>query len=421
MKSVKLSIVTAVIVMAGFVVEGVAGDVMVDSTLPTVYFDDTDYTVKTYEWKIYSTVTNTSTGAGAWVLWDNKSNYVPIKIQAYTNPVPGIPYANNALWTKSDGDVCLAEDALCINRSTYDYHSLYVNSSGDVNLANGSVFIDRSQKRMGIGNVAPEGTLHAKGVGGNIIIEGTGYSKWQIAPIGGGGFWLKDILNSTIPFQIDGNVPTNTLRLSTAGNVGIGTQSPDAKLDVRGNIKSTWSGSNTAGDGLTSMAALEANNVAAGKTSDAGFTIRNNVDNFTWAFRTYSPGEGFAATKIGTGGTEFEVDNTGSTTATTVVKMGGVVVFKNGHLVNSSGQVLTSLVEEQSVKLAETKALLEAKDAEIIAMKAEAKAKGQKIAMMEAKMAKLELMQKRVTMMESILTNLALKTSDTDKAKVSMK
>ena len=188
------------------------------------------------------------------------------------------------------------------------------------------------------------------------------------------------------------------------------------------------------------IVALDRNNTGSGG-SDVGFSLENIVDDYKWTFRTYAPSEGFSASKIGTGGTEFEVGNTGTDLSTTVVKMGGVVVFKDGHLVNTSGQELASLVQEQgkmlarieaeakdkNLKMAKMEATLTAKDAEMIALKAEVQAKGQKMAMMEAdaktmkvKIAQFETIQQKVAMMESILTNLALNTSDTYKEKVSL-
>ncbi len=139
------------------------------------------------------------------------------------------------------------------------------------------------------------------------------------------------------------------------------------------------------------IVALDRNNTGSGG-SDVGFSLENIESDFKWTFRTYNPSEGFAVSKIGTGGTEFEVGNTGTDLSTTVVKMGGVVVFENGHLVNKSGDELTSLVQEQRVK----------------------------IAAMESEIAELKTMKQKVAMMESILTNLALNSSDTDKAKVSI-
>ncbi len=155
MKSVKLSIVTAVMVIGGFVVEAGAEDLTASSTFPSVYYDDTNYGALGNEWVTYSNVYNTSTGAGYWTLWDKNSNSTPILINAYTNPVPGIPQAHYALWSKANGEVCLAEDALCIRRSANDINSLAVNSNGDVTLANGSIIIDRSNRRVGIGGIIP--------------------------------------------------------------------------------------------------------------------------------------------------------------------------------------------------------------------------------------------------------------------------
>ncbi len=72
--------------------------------------------------------------------------------------------------------------------------------------------------------------------------------------------------------------------------------------------------------------------------------------------------------------------------------------------------VLTKVVQEQDKVLLETRAEAKAKDAEIAVMKAENAA-------METKQ---KVMQKRLTQIESLLTNLALNTSDTDKAKISI-
>ncbi len=415
MKDVKLSMVTAVMVIAGLMVEASAADLTASSDNPSFFFNDTGYTTLVNEYKWGSTTYAGNTGAI--YLRDLMFSRNLIWLQHPNNPDTDTEYA----LLSNGGDVCLANDALCINRSVNDGNSLVVDTSGNVVLADGSVFIDRANKKMGIGTTTPSAGLHIMGS-----------QKWQyltyayevqVGPMG--LWWWKNGgggLDAVVKFQ--NNAAFNTLVVGSneagkEGNVGIGTADPQAKLDVRGEIKSSWSGSNTAGDGMTSLATLEADNSAADKTSDAGFAIKNKVDNFTWVFRTYSPGEGFVATKLGTGGTEFEVDNTTTDYHNTIVKMGGVVVFKNGHLVDTSGAPLASLVQEQSIKLAaqdkllaETMAKMEAKDTEIIAMKAKQEAQNKEIT-------QLKTMQKKVAMMESLLTNLALNTSSADKTKVS--
>ncbi len=155
--------------------------------------------------------------------------------------------------------------------------------------------------------------------------------------------------------------------------------------------------------------------------------MKNTKADKEWLFRTLNNGTNFTATLDGTGGAEFAVANTTTDFTNAKMVVGGVTVFENGSLVDSNGVTIASLIDEQSKVLARMEAEAKAKDAEIIAMEAEAKAKGQKIVMMEAKagimeaeISDLKIMKQKVAMTESILTNLALNSSDMDKAKVSI-
>ena len=53
-----------------------------------------------------------------------------------------------------------------------------------------------------------------------------------------GNFQISDqtLPTETVPFQIEENTPTNTMFLSEAGNVGIGTATPSVALEVAGQI-----------------------------------------------------------------------------------------------------------------------------------------------------------------------------------------
>ncbi len=176
--------------------------------------------------------------------------------------------------------------------------------------------------------------------------------------VGSDGLWLVPEApvggNYSAPFKLRNAAADNTLVIGgnskgTEDYIGIGTDTPVSTLDVRGEIAGRFSGSDTSN--FHSMIALSADN-AGGGNSDTGFSVENKEEGFAWAFRTYYPGEGFAATKLGTGGTEFEVDNTGTTTATTVVKMGGHIVFQNGHLVNSSSRSIKEHIAPLSTQKA---------------------------------------------------------------------
>jgi hypothetical protein len=49
-------------------------------------------------------------------------------------------------------------------------------------------------------------------------------------------FSIEDITAATIPFTVLGDAPTNALFVASNGNVGIGTATPAAKLDVAGDM-----------------------------------------------------------------------------------------------------------------------------------------------------------------------------------------
>jgi hypothetical protein len=105
-------------------------------------------------------------------------------------------------------------------------------------------------------------------------------------------------------------------------------------IDATGTITSTFDDSNTVGDGLTVLFDMSANNTAAGKLSDAGFLIENAKVGFQWAFRTSELSEGFIATKLGTSGAEFEIQNTTTDFRNVSLELG------NGASCDSTGQWL---------------------------------------------------------------------------------
>jgi len=116
----------------------------------------------------------------------------------------------------------------------------------------------------------------------------------------------------------------------TADGVGIGTTAPERPLHV------DFSGSNTAGDGLTILTLLSANNTV--ESSDAGFALRNVRDGGQWNFRTTNGGSGFAATINGTGGTEFRVLNTTTSFTNTELYLGSGARSVNGQWLDASSR-----------------------------------------------------------------------------------
>jgi hypothetical protein len=78
---------------------------------------------------------------------------------------------------------------------------------------------------LGIGTDEPEELIHVKGTYPKLYLEATN-SKWKFYPRYDGSLRIQDITAGTSRLMIDDE-----------GNVGIGTTTPDNKLDVNGTIR----------------------------------------------------------------------------------------------------------------------------------------------------------------------------------------
>ena len=97
-----------------------------------------------------------------------------------------------------------------------------------------------SSGRVGIGEGSPVTELHiADGDTPTVRLEQDGSSgftpqTWDVAG-NETNFFIRDATNgSTLPFKIRPSAPTNSLYVNTDGNIGFGTQSPSAPLDIVG-------------------------------------------------------------------------------------------------------------------------------------------------------------------------------------------
>lgn len=136
-------------------------------------------------------------------------------------------------------------------------HSLYVDDGG----------------RIGLGTSTPVVEIHSKdGDTPTLRLEQDGSSgftaqTWDMAG-NEANFFIRDATNgSQLPFRIQTGADTNSLYIASDNDVGIGTSSPDAALDVEDNsttqssFKVTHTGAITAG---TPIALLENSSGTAG-------------------------------------------------------------------------------------------------------------------------------------------------------------
>jgi hypothetical protein len=111
-----------------------------------------------------------------------------------------------------------------------------VKSSGST-----AIFVDASIGTVGINQSSPSST-YALDVGGSIrmataapslVLRETDSSNQEFSVFGlGGDFYVRDITQSTYPLKIEAGVANDTLVLASGGNVGIGTNAPEAQLHL---------------------------------------------------------------------------------------------------------------------------------------------------------------------------------------------
>jgi len=443
-KTNKLSLLT---IMALSVITGVglnASNVNVTSGGPRIYFDDSDRTVAPLntQWNIHTEVSNAS---GFWALEDVVS------------------YENSDIDTATVIKVNTTANG---NNS----HSLMIDSSGDINLADGSVFIDKSKNRVGIGTTSPSTNLDIRDGIDAVKIDASdglidlidGTSKWAInANSVTNDFDIINRVSYTHPIKINKNALTDSLVVGEKG-IGIGISTPQEKLDVLAKEDGARLVLTTVGDGT-----YDAPQFTSRRAGSDGSGVAENTKNHdvmgTFAWRGHDGTDWTGAKALfwvradgdwsdTSTGTTVEIRQTPKNSTTALVAMRiknhADVYFPNGNLyVKGTKMNVPDYVFKEDYKLMplnELKTFISKNNhlpgvtsAEEVGKAGVVNLSGLQMTLLEkveeltlytlqqeealkTKASKIVAMEKRLIRVESLLTNLALDTSNMKSEKVSV-
>jgi hypothetical protein len=195
-------------------------------------------------------------------------------------------------------------------------------TSNFINLENGTFYIDSANDRVGIGTTSPASKLHLVApsagfrIGGsaadqsltlgfydaNTTLKGrllyaggnSGSNKYTGILNDAGDYLMLATINATAIRFFTNN--TEQMRLTSGGNLGIGTSGPDFKLDVSGEVRiegtnKLYFGGSGSGDNDTNLYRSAADTL---KTDDA-FVVAGAVVTPSSTLQTLSAGNAIAA------------------------------------------------------------------------------------------------------------------------------
>ena len=178
------------------------------------------------------------------------------------------------------------------------------------------------------------------------IYQHDGFGAQWAFDVGSEGLWFvnknpKDSGKYDAPLKVDNNATANSLVIKEGGKVGIGTDEPTGQaLDIH------WTGEKSTNGGGAQLIKLKATNTLDGISSDAGFVLENGISGRKWGFQTVDHGKGFGASMYGSGWYEFVIKNTNNDYRTTALYLGSGAKCENGNWINASSRALKENIKE---------------------------------------------------------------------------
>jgi hypothetical protein len=160
-------------------------------------------------------------------------------------------------------------------------------------------------------------------------------------------FFVRDVTSgSRLPFRIRPGAPTSSIDIAADGDVGIGTGSPDTKLDVEAVDSAYITVQNTSTATATTREMMGFRN--QGNALVAFYDLsKSPVDTFKWSMGTN--GNDFRIITPVSAGAEFSLTNTGNLTITGTLTTGGVTCGGGCDLVFKPGYELESIEEHAAL------------------------------------------------------------------------
>ncbi|MEN8133874.1 MAG: tail fiber domain-containing protein [Pseudomonadota bacterium] len=199
-------------VALGFLVQSAqAADLEAESKFPTITWDDIDNgSASDFEISVGSAANDSS---GTWALYEN------VGVTNVPNPV-------------------IVVDAL---ESGGINGALHILSSGNIGFANNAMYLNKASASLALGWLTTNANISISDTSPDILLRDetdTGETEWQlddglVSFLGrpdNGASWA-DIMS------YDVNAPDNSLSIDLNGNLGIGTDTPQANLHVIGDIR----------------------------------------------------------------------------------------------------------------------------------------------------------------------------------------
>lgn len=212
--------ITAIVILSILIVVAFsqplnADNLVAQSSLPTVFFDDTDVAFGTQEWELSGT-------SSYYGLWNTATSTFPFFISRDTT-TKIINNTNGFFLTDESNN-----SIVTVNENAPSSFDIF--SNGDIGMAEGALYFDRSTRQLGIGTFTPADDLHIASSQPGILYDDTSASSadWYV------GNFANDFI-----FHLVGNAtggPTGEIMTLDAqtGNIGMNQPAPQRLLHLTG-------------------------------------------------------------------------------------------------------------------------------------------------------------------------------------------